>query len=49
MTGIISRLVMMVMLVFADGPRRWYSSALFGLIGALMLTNAPRWRRVADN
>ena len=47
-TGIISLLVMVVVLVFADGPRRWYSGSLFGLIGTLMLVNAIRWRRVAD-
>jgi hypothetical protein len=47
-TGIIFLAVMIVILLFADGPRRWYSSAFFAFIGTQMLVNVARRRRVAD-
>jgi hypothetical protein len=43
--GILSLAVAVVVFVFAEGPRRWYSGSFFVIIGAVMLANAIRWRR----
>ena len=45
-TGIICLVVMTGILIFADGPRRWYSGTFFAVIGAVMLMNSVRWGRV---
>jgi hypothetical protein len=36
-----------IVLVLADGPRRWYSGGFFALMGVVSLANAVRWRRAA--
>lgn len=47
-TGIICLAAMIVVLISADGPRRWYSGIFFAIIGAVMLVNAVRWGRATD-
>ena len=47
-SGILCIVLSVVVLVFADGLRRWYSGIFFAITGAVMLVNAFRWRRVAD-
>jgi hypothetical protein len=37
-----------IVLVLADGPRRWYSGLFFALWAAVMLVSAWHWRRAAD-
>jgi len=32
-----------IIFVFADGPRRWYSGIFFAMIGLVMLINNRRW------
>ena len=46
--GIICLFATIVILIFADGARRWYSGLFFAVIGAVMFVNAARWRRLAD-
>lgn len=46
--AILSIILAVVIFVFADGLRRWYSGAFFAIIGTVMLVNALRWRRTAD-
>lgn len=43
--GFASVVLAVVILVFAEGLRRWYSGIFFALIGVLSLVNAMRWRR----
>jgi hypothetical protein len=43
--GILCAVAAVVVFVFADGPRRWYSGLFFAFLGALMLVNAARWLR----
>jgi membrane protein implicated in regulation of membrane protease activity len=47
-TGILCIMVAVIVFVFADGLRRWYSGIFFALIGTVMLVSAVRWRRVAS-
>jgi hypothetical protein len=47
-SGILCIILAVIVFVFADGLRRWYSGVFFAMMGALLLTNAVRWRRVAD-
>ena len=42
--GPISLVLAVVILIFADGLRRWYSGLFFVLIGAVLLLNVRRWR-----
>lgn len=42
--GPISLVLAVVITIFADGLRRWYSGLFFVLIGAVLLFNARRWR-----
>ena len=42
--GPASLVLAVVILVFADGLRRWYSGLFFALIGVALLLNARRWR-----
>jgi len=37
----------LVILIFADGLRRWYSGIFFALIGTVTLLNTLRWRRTS--
>jgi hypothetical protein len=43
-TGLLCVVLAIVILVFAEGLRRWYSGLFFALIGVLSLVNARRWR-----
>jgi hypothetical protein len=49
LAGILSMLMAVVIFVFAEGLRRWYSGIFFALIGALLLSNAWRWRRATGS
>jgi hypothetical protein len=44
-TGILCVVLSVVVFLFADGLRRWYSGLFFLLIGIVMLLNAFRWRK----
>ena len=46
--GILCIVVAVVVFVFADGPRRWYSGIFFAFLGTVMLVNANRWFRHSD-
>ena len=46
--GIFFLLLAVIVFVFADGLRRWYSGIFFAIIGTVMLVNAVRWRRIVD-
>ena len=43
--GIACLVLAVVILVFADGARRWYSGAFFAVLGVVLLLNA-RWRPI---
>ena len=43
--GILCCVVAVIVFVFADGMRRWYSGIFFALLGAVMLAQTLRWRR----
>ncbi len=43
--GVLCIVLAVVILVFADGLRRWYSGLFFLLMGVVALTSAVRWRR----
>ena len=43
--GILCCVVAVVVFIFADGMRRWYSGIFFALLGALMLVRSRGWRR----
>jgi hypothetical protein len=45
--GILCLVLAAVILVFADGLRRWYSGGFFALMGVVMLVNARRWQGIA--
>lgn len=47
-TAILCIVLAIVVFVFVDGLRRWYSGIFFTIIGTVMLVNALRWRRSAD-
>ena len=47
-SGILCIVLALIVFVFADGLRRWYSGVFFAIIGVVMLLNALRWRRNAD-
>jgi len=38
----------LVIFLFADGLRRWYSGIFFFILGGTMLSNAIYWRRHTD-
>lgn len=46
--GVLCIVASVIVLVFADGLRRWYSGVFFAFLGVLMLLNAKRWRRDTD-
>jgi hypothetical protein len=46
LTAIICAVMAVVVFVFADGLRRWYSGIFFAVMALVMLLNALRWRRV---
>lgn len=47
-SGILCIVLLVIVLSYADGPRRWYSGFFFAVIGTMMLVNAWRWRRAPD-
>jgi uncharacterized membrane protein len=46
--GILGILLALIVFVFADGLRRWYSGIFFAVLGIVMLINARRWGHAAD-
>jgi di/tricarboxylate transporter len=48
MSVILCVVLAVIVFVFADGLRRWYSGIFFTIMGAVLLGNALRWRCVAD-
>jgi uncharacterized membrane protein len=46
--GIILLVLAVVVLVFASGPRRWYSGLFFAVMGLVALANASRLRDSAE-
>jgi ABC-type multidrug transport system permease subunit len=46
-TAIVCIVIAVVVFIFADGLRRWYSGIFFAVMALVMLVNALRWRRVA--
>jgi len=47
-TGILCVVLTVVMFLFADGLRRWYTGIFFMIISTVMFVNALRWRRNAN-
>ena len=47
-TTILCLLMAVLVFVFAEGLRRWYSGVFLAVMGLLMLVNTLRWGRVAD-
>jgi hypothetical protein len=43
--GILFIVLAVIIFVFADGLRRWYSGIFFAMIGTVILVNALRKRR----
>jgi peptidoglycan/LPS O-acetylase OafA/YrhL len=43
--GILFIVLAVIIFVFADGLRRWYSGIFFAIIGTVILVNALRKRR----
>jgi len=46
--GILCIVLAVVVFVFAEGLRRWYSGIFFAILGTVTLVSAVRWRRDAD-
>jgi hypothetical protein len=46
--GILGVVMAVIVFVFADGLRRWYSGIFFAVLGIVMLINARRWGHAAD-
>ena len=47
-SGIICFVLALIILVFADGLRRWYSGIFFAIIGTVILVNALRSRHIPE-
>jgi hypothetical protein len=47
-SGIVLIALAVIVFVFADGLRRWYSGIFFAIMGTAVLVNALRWRRTPD-
>ncbi len=47
-SGIFFIVIAVIVLVLADGLRRWYSGIFFAIIGTVALVSYMRWRRAAD-
>ena len=45
--GVSFLLLAVIVFVFADGLRRWYSGIFFAIIGTVALLNAFYWGRTA--
>ena len=46
--GILCVVLAVIVFVFADGLRRYYSGIFFAIMGTVMLVNALRWRHGDD-
>ena len=46
--GVLFILLALIILVFAEGLRRWYSGIFFAIIGTVTLLNALRRKPVAE-
>ncbi len=46
--GILYLVLAVIVFVFADGLRRWYSGIFFAIMGTVLLVNARRWRHGSD-
>ena len=46
--GLLCFVAAVIIFVFADGLRRYYSGIFFAIVGTVMMINALRWRRKAD-
>ena len=46
--GILCVVAAVIVFVFADGMRRWYSGIFFAVMGAVLLMQTLRWRRDAQ-
>ena len=46
-TGIVCLALAVVIFIFAEGLRRWYSTIFFALMGIVMFINALRWKKEA--
>lgn len=46
-TGILLLVLALVIFVFGEGLRRWYSGMFFALIGTVTLMNTLRWCRAS--
>ena len=46
--GIIFSLLAIIVFVFADGLRRWYSGVFFAIIAVVMILNAMGWRNIGN-
>lgn len=47
-TGIVCIALAIIIFLFADGLRRWYSGFFFTLMGIVSLINYFRWRQGAE-
>ncbi len=47
-SGTLCIVLAVIVFVFADGLRRWYSGIFFAIMGTVIMVNALRWRSVAD-
>ena len=47
-SGTLCFVLALIILVFADGLRGWYSGILFAIIGTVILVNALRSPRIPD-
>ena len=47
-TGILCIALAVIIFIFAEGLRRWYSGLFFIFIGITMLINFIRWQRNTD-
>ena len=45
-TGVICLLLAVIVIIFADGPRRIYSGSFFILLSVVMLWNTRRWHKL---
>jgi hypothetical protein len=43
--GILFIVLAVIVFVFADGLRRWYSGIFFAIIGTVTLVNTLHWQR----
>jgi len=46
--GVLFIVLALIILVFADGLRRWYSGIFFAIIGTVTLVRALRRRRTSE-